>query len=250
MKSAPRFYVPDARATGDLVALPSEEAAHLSRVLRVSAGDDVRVFDGRGHEWSAVVEAVGKGTASVRLGESVAARPESRVGITLAPAVLKGDGLDEVIRDATVLGVVAIRPVVSARSEGVRGSQAGAGRVERWRRVAISAAKQCGRAVVPTIEVPVPVVAQTFESAMHRVVCVEPTASVPAIDLREYERRHPGSPGAATIFVGPEGGWTDDEIATAANAGCELVTFGSRTLRADAMPLVALALFQYVWRDL
>src|SRR2546426_11773221 len=105
-----RFYVPDAHAPGDLVALPDEEADHLTRVLRLKAGDAVRVFNGRGHEFDAVVDQAGKSGVHVRVGRAAQPAPEPRVAITLAQAVLKGDKMDDVVRDATMLGVAEIQP--------------------------------------------------------------------------------------------------------------------------------------------
>jgi 16S rRNA (uracil1498-N3)-methyltransferase len=181
------------------------------------------------------------------------------VSITLAPAVLKGESLDEVVRDATTLGVVKVRPVIAARSEVTRTPRINAARVERWRRIAVAAAKQCGRAVVPAIEPP-----ESFTACVGRhragsdhitIMTVEPEAadagrSLAVLSLTDYQRRGAKRPETATILIGPEGGWTGDELTQAAAAECELVTLGRRTFRADATPLVALALFQFLWGDL
>src|SRR6187401_2132489 len=107
----PRFHAPDARARGDVVALPDDEASHLARVLRLTAGDAVRAFDGRGLEFDAVVTLAERGGASVRLGEPRTPAPELRVAMTLVQAVLKGEKMDEVVRDAVMLGVSAIQPL-------------------------------------------------------------------------------------------------------------------------------------------
>src|SRR5689334_1174781 len=141
MSIQPRFYVPDARADAGTVALPEEEAQHLTRVLRLRAGDRIRVFDGRGHEFDAVVDGAGKSAVVVRVLSPREPAPEARVAVTLAQAVLKGDKMDDVIRDAVMLGAAAIQPLVTDRTE-VSGAALGRGRrVERWHRVAVSAAK-------------------------------------------------------------------------------------------------------------
>src|SRR5262245_57627751 len=106
-----RFLAPDARATGALVALPADESAHLTRVLRLRSGDAVRVFDGRGREFDAVVEQAGKSGVHVRLGAAREAAAERRVAVTLAQAVLKGDKMDDVVRDAAMIGVSAVQPL-------------------------------------------------------------------------------------------------------------------------------------------
>jgi 16S rRNA (uracil1498-N3)-methyltransferase len=154
-----RFYVPDAAAAGEgvgpIVTLPDDESTHLIRVLRLKQGDAVRAFDGRGNEWRAEVASVTKKTAAIRLVERVSAARESRVPIVLALAVLKSDKMDDVIRDAVMLGVTEIQPLLTDRAETSAASIERGRRVDRWQRIAVASAKQCGRAVVPPVKRPV-----------------------------------------------------------------------------------------------
>jgi 16S rRNA (uracil1498-N3)-methyltransferase len=112
-----RFYAPDVQAEGELATLSADEAQHLARVLRLSAGDRIRVFNGRGAEFDAIIEHVARDEAQVRVGPRRAATSEPRVAVTLAQSVLKGDKMDQVVRDAVMIGVTAIQPVVTARTE-------------------------------------------------------------------------------------------------------------------------------------
>ena len=112
-----RFYVPDLPHEGALVALSDEEARHLTQVLRLALGDEVRVFDGRGREHEARVEVAARQRAEVRVGAQAAAAPEVGVRLTLAAALLKGDKFDDVVRDAAMLGVHVVCPLVTARTE-------------------------------------------------------------------------------------------------------------------------------------
>jgi 16S rRNA (uracil1498-N3)-methyltransferase len=245
-----RFHLPGAVARA-VLPLPEDEAAHAVRVLRVAAGDAVRVFDGDGHEFPAVVRAVAKGRVDVELGEAVPpAAPEMTLAVTLAMAVLKGDHMDAVVRDATMLGVHAIVPLVTARTETSRATLERGGRAERWRRVAVSSAKQCGRAVVPRIHEPVYVdgllAAWAGEpTGRLRLVCVEPGAG--HADAGAAEIARPAA-GGMTLVVGPEGGWEPAELARllACARGLRL---GARTLRADAAPVVALSALLAVWGE-
>ena len=149
-----RFYVPELPHEGALVALSDEEARHLTQVLRLELGDQVRVFDGRGREHEARVEVTARQRAEIRVGAKAPAAPEVPVRLTLAAALLKGDKFDDVVRDAAMLGVHVVCPLVTARTE-VPAARAGkVSRVERWKRVALNSVKQCGRAVVPEIEEP------------------------------------------------------------------------------------------------
>jgi 16S rRNA (uracil1498-N3)-methyltransferase len=245
-----RFYAPDAHAPGDVVTLPEEEAEHLTRVLRLKPGDALRVFNGHGSEFEAVVDEAGKRGVRVRLHSVAQPAPEPRVAITLAQAVLKGDKMDDVVRDATMLGVVEIQPVITARTEVSRASLARGARRERWERIAISSAKQCGRATVPRVFEPINF--DEMVDALGRMLLplpglmlVEPGAAAettPASELDLSPQR------GATVVIGPEGGWTSAEVERGASV-CRLITVGARTLRADAMSLVALSAFFTMWRE-
>jgi 16S rRNA (uracil1498-N3)-methyltransferase len=230
------------------VALPADEAQHLSRVLRLKAGAPVVVFDGRGREFDAVVEKAGKSEVLVNVGSSrVVVQREPTVSLTLAQAVLKGDKMDGVVRDAVMLGVAAIQPMVTSRSEVTLATLERGKRRDRWQRVAISSAKQCGRAVVPEIIEPV-----AFDELVEpggaigtAFMFVEPAAALRAKSLAAFE----GTPATeASLFIGPEGGWTPEEIDRAA-AVTHLVTLGRLTFRADAMALVALSAVLTLWKE-
>jgi 16S rRNA (uracil1498-N3)-methyltransferase len=246
----PRFFAPEAQASGDLVTLPDEEALHLTRVLRLGAGAAVRVFNGSGDEFESVVEAAAKDGVRVRLGKPRASAPEASLQITLAQAVLKGDKMDDVIRDAVMIGAKAIRPILTARTEMTAAVLEKSRRQDRWERIAISSAKQCGRAVVPPILEPF-----TFEELidflLHKwlagpsIMLVEPGASKSATSFSELAV---DPPSAVTAVIGPEGGWTSEEI-EAAGVVCRLVTMGDRTLRADAMGLIAISAAFSRWRE-
>lgn len=237
--------MPAAVREGEVLDVPADEAGHLVRVLRLGPGAPVRVFDGKGHEWDATLRATTKHGAVVELGAVRSAAPEPRIGYTLAVAVLKGDGTDDVVRDAVMMGVQAIRPFVSARTEVRAAALERAHRRERWERVAIASAKQCGRAVLPVIHdvVDLPTVLASGGDAL-RLLLVEPSVAVTAA--------RPGdivAPRAVSLAIGPEGGWTAEEAAQAVSAGWQALRVGARVLRAEAAPLVALAACQAVWSE-
>jgi 16S rRNA (uracil1498-N3)-methyltransferase len=240
---APRFYVPEARATADVIALPEDEAQHLVRVLRLSVGDRIRVFNGRGDEWWATVDAAGKRGVRARLNEPSRPAPEARVPITLAVAVLKGDKMDDIVRDAVMMGVTAIVPLVTARTEVARAAVERGDRVSRWHRIAVSSAKQCGRAVVPEVR-PVARLDDVLRQGPASLMLVEPSISEAVRTLRDVPVMD-----RATLLVGPEGGWAPEEVAAALDRMALLVTLGPRTLRADAVPMVALTALRVHWED-
>ena len=243
----PRFYVPEVDERADRVDVPDEEAEHLVRVLRLGVGDEVDVFDGRGGMWRAAIVHANKKTAAVRPLERVEAARELEVHVTLVMSVLKGDKMDDVVRDAVMLGVAAIHPVVSERAETSMAALARSSRIARWERIAVSSAKQCGRAVVPTVHHATPIDWYWNEKTdATRLLCVEPSATLGEVRAVGQIMR----PKAAHLIVGPEGGWSVTEVAAAHDSGAILMSLGSRTLRADAVPIVALAALLTTWGEL
>lgn len=252
----PRFHVPGMTAATASVDVPEDEAEHLVRVLRLGVGDEVDVFDGRGGLWRAEVVQVGKHSAAVRPIEEIEAAPELDITLTLVISVLKGDKVDDVVRDAVMLGVSSIRPVISERSETSLAAMARSNRVARWQRIAVSSAKQCGRAVVPPIHDAAPMEwywsdpsthgAHHGESRSLRVMCVEPSAALGDVFPVQSIRKCP----AVDLIIGPEGGWAVSEVAAAHDAGAILMSLGGRTLRADAVPIVALTALLTTWGEL
>jgi 16S rRNA (uracil1498-N3)-methyltransferase len=247
-----RFYAPDAESAGDVIDLPREEAEHLTRVLRLGTGSAVGIFNGRGREFDAVIERATKSAVRVRVGDArTPVAREARVAVTLAQAVLKSDKMDDVVRDAVMMGVAVVLPVVTARSETTLAAMARGRRVERWQRIAVASAKQCGRATVPPILEPrlftdVPDALGRLALPGPGLMFVEPSATGDAIALGDLDC---AAPHETTVFIGPEGGWTPEEIEQA-SAACRLVTLGGRTLRADAMAVVALAALFTRWKEL
>src|SRR5207244_13150197 len=202
-----RFFAPSLDPGDETVALPRDEAEHLTRVLRLGVGDNVAVFDGRGHEYLARVAAAPRGPGSeVRLQVLSRIEPpaEPSVALTLVQAALKGDKMDDVVRDAVMLGVAAIQPMVTARTE-VTVAALMRGRVERWRRIAISSVKQSRRAVVPDVRVPL-----AFENVLGeppgslRLMFVEPGAVAETDAVSALQNQSP--PHGAAPLVGPERG--------------------------------------------
>jgi 16S rRNA (uracil1498-N3)-methyltransferase len=241
----PRFLAVSIDPAASTARLSQDETHHLTHVLRLCAGDEIAVFDGAGREFRARIARVAKDGADLHLLEEFPAAPEPAVRLTLVQAVIKGEKMDDVVRDATMMGVTAIEPLTTEHTAAYMKS----GRApERWRRIAIASAKQCRRSVVPAIGAGL-----TFEEwlpqdrAELRLLLVEPSASVEGHPVSTIAGTRPAS---ASLMVGPEGGWSTTEIESAARAGCVPITLGRRTLRADAIPIVAIGLVQFVWGDL
>ncbi len=204
------------------------------------------VFDGRGREFLGRVASAIRRDVRVQIVSRLEPAAESAVALTLAQAVLKGDKMDDVIRDAVMLGVAAMQPIVTRRSETTVAALLKGTRVERWRRIALASAKQSRRAVLPEIRMPLALETALGEPpAALRVMMVEPgtTASVEAIAVL---RKAP-VPADVVMFIGPEGGWAAEEWSAAERHGVRLMSLGPRTLRADAVPIAAISVLQFIW---
>jgi 16S rRNA (uracil1498-N3)-methyltransferase len=242
--TVPRFHVSIA-APGARVELPEHTAHHAREVLRLRAGAAVRVFDGAGVEFEAVLDEVSRRTVSARLCHPVPARPESPLRLVLAVSPLKGDRMEFVVQKTTELGVTEIWPVVTARTDAAARPALRGSRGERWDRVASGAAEQCGRAVVPHVPPTTTLeglLARPFEGT--RIVLLETPGHPPLGSLRV----DPSSP--LLLFVGPAGGFEAAEVEALRASGFALASLGPRTLRAETAAVAAVAIAQATWGDL
>lgn len=242
----PRFFVPDLDPRQGHAVLSREEAHHLTRVLRLRVGDEVGVFDGRGREFLGRVASTARGDVTVSLLEPLAAVPVPAVAMTLVQAILKPDAMDQVVRDMTMTGVQAIQPVVSERTT-MKTALLSKG-LDRWRRIALASAKQCGRSTLPGLRDPVPFLAWIEGRGTDPAfLLTEPSLATQAVTIRQLVAMP--IPRAASIVIGPEGGWAPEEHAAALESGCVPLTLGRLTLRADAAPLAAFAALLGIWEE-
>jgi 16S rRNA (uracil1498-N3)-methyltransferase len=242
-----RFYAPGF-LDDSTFELSADEAQHLARVLRLGSGDEIAVFDGAGKEALARVVSVSSRRVTVQVIEPHIAAPEARVAVTLSQALLKSDKMDRVIRDAVMLGVAAVQPFVSRRTDVPMDAVRQGGRQDRWDRTVVASVKQCGRAVVPPVHA-----ATAFADLLRstegqtRLMFVEPGATRHVKDVTSLEGQQPLE---AMVLIGPEGGWDTQEIDDAADSGVTLLSFGARVLRADAAAAAVVPVLRYIWRDL
>ena len=242
---APRFHIPvllSPSHAGSTIALPTEVAHHLVRVLRLQRGDPITLFDGGGGEYAAILEQTGRSGATARIVRFDAIARESPLAITLAQAVLATDAMDYAIRKAVELGAGRIAPVAAARSQ-ARRSGRGERRLAHWRAIAIAACEQCGRNRIPEVDD-----VQPLDEWLRASADGERTAMmVPAADLSLAALAARTPPDA--ILVGPEGGFTDAERALAIDTGVVAVHLGPRVLRAETAGPAALAVLNAVAGD-
>ncbi|MBW4473714.1 MAG: 16S rRNA (uracil(1498)-N(3))-methyltransferase [Stenomitos rutilans HA7619-LM2] len=234
------------------IRLTPPQLHYLQRVLRLGTGDRFIAMDGDGHAWLASLSAIHTLEPQAEILESIAHSTELPIRVTLVAALPKGNGFDEVVRQATELGVEQILPVLSDRTLLHPSPQ----KLERWQRIANEAAEQSERLCVPRIATPVPFVEhlQPEQQSATRVKKYLCAARGKAPHLLECLQSDCLSLAGATpsltsitIAIGPEGGWTDAEVEQAIAASYQPVSLGSRVLRAVTAPLVALSLIAAVY---
>lgn len=213
--------------------LTGREAHHLAHVLRVKPGAPLRAFDGRGLEAPGHVIGLEAGTVKLRLAEPVVREVEPPLAITMAVALLKGDKLSPVIRMCSELGVSNFKPALFARGE-VPGLSAG--KLSRWRRVAVEAAKQSGRTVVPEVHE----LARCEELMPQGLgLIADPGAQETVASVLNGLPQRGG--GGVTLVCGPEGGLTAAEVELLEARGFRAVSLGPRVLRAETAPVALVA---------
>jgi 16S rRNA (uracil1498-N3)-methyltransferase len=255
-----RFYAPPDtfNSSLDSVTLESDEARHLRDVLRLKTGDEVYVFNGTGREFHCRVEQSRRDSAHLEVVAEVdPARAESPLRLTLAVALLKGEKFDLVVQKATELGVTCVAPVITKLADiRLRDASDAGKRVARWQRIALEAAKQSGRAVVPEITTPVPFDSLIRDADHPRDAGHERRSNCLLFSEREghsileAKAALPVKPSSIVALVGSEGGWTDAEIAAAREAGWTIITLGGRTLRAETAAIAVTVLLQHLFGDL
>jgi 16S rRNA (uracil1498-N3)-methyltransferase len=238
-----RCYVPEPLSAGDTRRLPQDVSTHVARVLRARAGQLLTLFDGRGGEYDATILDIDRDGVRVRIDAHRPIERESPLRVTLLQALARGERMDLIVQKATELGVAAILAWSAERSV-VRLDDAGlARRCEHWRAIAISACEQCGRNQVPPIDAVADLAsacARADGASLRLLLAPEATRS-----LISMAGRSPG----VSLVVGPEGGFSDAELALAAQQGFQSCRLGPRVLRAETAPLAALAALQAVAGD-
>lgn len=226
-----RFFVADIDASP--LALSPDEAHHLLHVLRLREGADVVVFDGRGRAARAKVLDIIEDSVTLEPLEDVSPQ-ESPLDLTVAVAVPKGDTMSLIVQKLTELGVHAVQPLLSDNGE--MSSAAVTKRCDRWKRVALEAAKQCGRSRLPRIEPPA-----TFDAVARNGALVL-TPGAPPLTASLDER--------TAVLIGPEGGWSIDELEIARDRKLPVFGLGPRTLRTETATIAAATLLQWRAGDL
>lgn len=228
----PRFYVDTALRAGMSCLLSDDSAHHAVHVLRVRAGDDITLFNGRGGEYAARIASIERLKVLVDVLAHRAIEREPPLRMVLAQGISSGERMDFTVRKSVELGVAEIQPLLTASSVARPKGERAAARHAHWQKVAIAACEQCGRNRVPTVHAPVP--ALDYRAAAGTRILLAPSA-----ELRFSVACETGS--EFTIAAGPEAGFSLEEQATLADAGFVPARLGPRVLRTETAGVAALA---------
>lgn len=239
-----RIYRPGPLASGQIVELDGQAAVHLTRVLRLRAGDALSLFNGEGGEFAARLLEAGRRTARIEVGAFSPREVESDLELVLAQGVSRGERMDYTVQKAVELGVSHIVPLETARTTVNLDGERRDKRRSHWQGVVQAACEQCGRNRLPALQ---PV--QGFDDWLAT------QAGTPGLKLVLHHRSEqsladlPPPAGPVTLLVGPEGGLSEAEIEAALAQGFRPLRLGPRVLRTETAALAALSVLQCLWGD-
>ncbi|MCX7897447.1 MAG: 16S rRNA (uracil(1498)-N(3))-methyltransferase [Rhodocyclaceae bacterium] len=245
----PRFFCPSSHARlapGARFALPDEVAHHAVRVLRLKAGDEIILFDGKGGQWRARLRKVGpQGSGHVEVLDHCPIEHESPLAVTLVQALPESaDKMDWIVEKAVELGAAAIQPVVAQRSVVRLSAERMQKRLSHWQAVATAACAQCGRNRIPAVQPLLPLAdfLAGARTAQAMKLVLDPAAEEPLAGISPPQQE-------VWLLIGPEGGFHRDEMRAAWGVGFRPVKLGPRILRTETAGAAALAVMQALWGD-
>ena len=237
----PRFFVSPETLTGSFAVLEGEQAAH-AKVLRLGRGDEVTLCDGQGQEARCTVSDFSPGQVSLVIHSTEPSHSEPKLRCSVYMGFPKADKFEHVIQKATELGAYEIIVFPCTRSISRPDAKSLSKKLERWQKIAASAAEQSGRGRIPQV-----LALQSFDEAVKRASQAEFSAlfyeNERTLSLRAAVEAKPFS--TASLMTGPEGGLTDQEVQAASDAGMQVCSLGPRILRCETAPLCALSAVMY-----
>ncbi|NLI12991.1 16S rRNA (uracil(1498)-N(3))-methyltransferase [Pelotomaculum propionicicum] len=244
----PRVFVAPEQIKDGLVSITGTETGHLSRVLRLGAGDVINILDGRGKSYEAAIEILRKGEIVCRITAELPAPAAPPLRVTLAQGLPKGDKMDFIIQKGTELGVSRVIPLMCRRTVVRLEGGSGDKKRERWQRIACEAASQCGRPDIPVVDGPMDW-GRALAGLPEHTPALIPWEEEHNLSLKDFLREHNISK-EIYVFIGPEGGFDREEVELAMEHGIRPVTLGPRILRTETAGLAVLTMILYQWGDL
>ncbi|HET8816707.1 MAG TPA: 16S rRNA (uracil(1498)-N(3))-methyltransferase [Pseudidiomarina sp.] len=241
----PRIYYPTEQslAVTTQYTLSDDAANHVGRVLRMRVGDRIDLFTGDGYLYPAQITTVSKKMVTVLVNERQTLTNESPVAVHLGQAISRGDRMDFVLQKSVELGVAAITPLFTERCGVKLNGERLDKKVQQWQKIVIAACEQSGRTRVPTVHHPVTLAAWFAQLEPALRLTLDPYAQRPLREMELMDRK-------VQLVIGPEGGFTEEEVALTAAHDFIPVKLGPRVLRTETAALAALSVLQYQFGDL
>lgn len=240
----PRIYINAELSENQTLTLPDTSFQHLCKVLRLKSGHPLRVFNGQGGQYQATLCDVEKRSANIAIGEFEDLNNESAIKVTIGQTLSRGERMDYAIQKSVEAGVYAIQPLFSERCEVKLEDKRIEKRLAHWQQVAISAAEQCGRGVVPEVRMPVALEEWLPECNEMLKFTLHHHSAKPIKHYRlETDQQ-------ICLLIGPEGGLTEHEVQLSEKQGFNPITLGPRVLRTETAPVVALSVINTLWGDI
>ncbi|ORU89890.1 MAG: 16S rRNA (uracil(1498)-N(3))-methyltransferase [Cycloclasticus sp. symbiont of Poecilosclerida sp. M] len=238
-----RLFVAHDLAENSLVTLELDAAHYLRNVLRLKKGYLLTVFNGNGGEYSATVEGIHRKAVRLQIGEWHDVSLESALTIELGLSVSRGERMDVAIQKATELGVAVITPVITQHCVVKLTDERRLQRHQHWQNIVYRACEQCGRNVPPIVNITADL-AQWLESDLP------PSRIIFEPDRADTLKTYPQPEESVVVLIGPEGGFAEQEVATAQQAGFTALGFGPRVVRNETAAIAAIAAMQVLWGDM
>lgn len=233
------YYIPPESVSGDTLTITGDELHHLSRVKRKRSGEQIRAVDGVGNTYEAEILSISKQEAVCRILSTQRRQGEALTHITIAQSLIKGERFEWFLEKATEIGVSEIIPMTTERTI-IKGNDK---KLTRWRRIVLSAMKQCGRSVLPDMNEILPfkkVIALGADCSMRFIADAEADDVQPITEAASVPQT--GIKSKALVLIGPEGGFSREEISLAVENGFKPVSLGPRRLRAETAGIVSATL--------
>lgn len=240
-----RFFTEPQNISENIVTI-YEDATHITKVLRMKSGDLVLIFDGTGYEYTCELLSVGKDKCEAKILSSKFSEQEPKTRVTIYQGIPKSGKMEGIIQKSVELGVHSIVPVAMDRC--VSKLEAGKkqdDKINRWNKVAVEAAKQCGRGIIPTVEAPINF-ADAIENMRKTQLSIMPyeiLAGSDSSNLKTVLSENPAT--EISVVIGPEGGFSESEAALAEKSGIKLVGLGPRILRTETVSSAILAIIMH-----
>ena len=243
-----RFFIEDGIDSGQDIHISGNDYNHIKNVLRMKQGEEVLISDGQDREYLCAIESFTEDEVIVSIKDIMGTSRELPAKITLFQGLPKGDKMEQIIQKTVELGVYEIVPVSMKRSVVKLDSKKASKKVERWNSIALSAAKQSKRGIIPEVK-DLMTFNEAVKRASHMDACLVPYENAEGIEGARKLVDSMKDKKSIGIFIGPEGGFDEEEIALALEAGAQTLTLGRRILRTETAGMTMMSILMFALEE-